>query len=141
MANIDAYPGAKRALMYWYRASGIDEHDQSFQDVVDHYDSISPSFLKNFNGSINDWSRGESRLKSAMEALANAGPGQLPWQGSFFNALNSEINTFRFEDVKDVAKGTLSDIQSVASTGFSTLMLGLGIGIVGYLVWKMRRKL
>lgn len=126
---------ATQALAYYAVAVGED-----LNALIAYYDQKSPKFMASFGDAIKLSNLSQARIKDAMQALAKASrKGERPFYGSFFDALAGERTTFRFDDVKEVAAKTASDIKKVATLGITAWLVPTAL-IAAFLVFRALAK-
>lgn len=112
------------AIKYWYRASGFQLRGITFDQAVQFFDGRNAGFIKALGGGVKDGELSAGKLQTAMEELASRGWQKYPSNQSFFDALIEQVNSFSFEDVKEVVSKTVQDVKTTAVAG-----VGIGIGV------------
>lgn len=116
------------ALKNWYDVSNAADF-YTFDQVVASYDSKHPTFLENFGGAVRVGELSTDRMGLALRQLyVDSDSGKLPDYHQFFEALQGEVTTLRFEDYKAIAEQTIH--QTV-----STVEKAAVVGIAAYGLW------
>lgn len=124
-----------QALAYYANAVGED-----LNSFVAYYDKQSPKLIVNFGGAVRLSNLSQSRIKDAMTSIARfAKKGDRPFYGSFFDALAGERQTFRFDDLKDVAAKTAQDVKRVATLGISLWLVPTAL-VAAFFIFKALSK-
>lgn len=123
----------REALKYFHnKALGYSNYDLNFDQLIAKVGGKIPlKFLEIFGDTILNVELSTSKLKNAMESLADAGQGRLPqYQTAWFQALSNEAMNYSWVDAASfVSKETAKDIvkgAQVAGDSILTTLKGLG---------------
>lgn len=94
----------------------------SFEEIISQYQAKAPSFLVNLGSSLK-YAGGQSRIRDAFKRVATEGGKRIPSYQDFFSALAGERLQFNWQDVKDVAEGTVKDFGKIASLGLGAALI------------------
>ncbi len=155
MNPANSIAAGSQALTYFHnRALQYDGYDLTFGELKSSYgsDARVAIYLEEWGAYILDNGMPERDVKSAMEALANAGQGKVPHQTSVFNALGGKVGAINWIDLTktvaiETAKQVATGAQAIGTTVIDTakslnvILPILLVGAVVFIVVQRSRRL
>jgi hypothetical protein len=155
MNSSTSIAAGSQALSYFHnRAVQYEGYEMTFGELKRSYgsDARVAAYLDGWGSYILENGMSDRDVKSAMEALADAGEGRVPHQTSVFNALGGKVGAINWidltktvatETVKQVADGAQAVGHAVIDTAKSlnVILPMLVVGAVIFIVIQRSRQL
>lgn len=143
---------ARSALLYFHNASvGKNGYNLKFDELLNIMSKNNPSIMMtNLGRAIYDSELNDTQIHDVFTQVAKIGNGRIPTNSNqFFYALQDNVSGISWQDVKDIAVDSASEIGSgIVSAGetvvdtmksLQVVIPVLIVGLVGFYIFKKSR--